>query len=54
MFDLSHYASVNEFLNALLKSIAFKEDKQDVILDKLEQVEDKTNAVYELVKKNDR
>ncbi len=51
LYDNSKCTSVNEFLNTILKVYAFKSDKQDEILDKLETIEDTTNAIYEKVKK---
>ena len=54
MFNYSHYTSVNEFINNLLKQIAYKEVKEDEIIEKLEIIEDKTNAIYEKVKNYER
>lgn len=51
MYNNTKFTSVNEFYNSLLKSIAYKEIKEDEIMDKLEDIEDKTNAIYEKVKK---
>ena len=51
MYDNTKFTSANEFYNSLLKSIAYKEIKEDEIIDKLEDIEDKTNAIYEKVKK---
>ncbi len=51
LYDNSKCKSVNEFLNTILKVYAYKLDKQDEILDKLETIEDTTNAIYEKVKK---
>ncbi len=51
LYDNSKCKSVNEFLNTILKVYAFKLDNQDEILDKLETIEDTTNAIYEKVKK---
>ncbi len=49
-YDLSHSTSVNEFLNTLLRTVVFREDLEDQILDRLDEIQDKTNATYELVK----
>lgn len=54
MFNYSHYTSVNEFINNLLKQIAYKEVKEDEIIEKLEIIEDKINAIYEKVKNYER
>ena len=54
MYDLSNCKSANEFFNKLLHAIAFKEDKQDEIINQLYDIEDKTNAILEIVKKNAR
>ena len=43
----SYYA----FLNNLLRQVAFRENKEDEIIDKLDNIEDKTNAIYEKVNK---
>lgn len=51
LYDNSKCKSVNEFLNSILKIYAFQSDKQDEILDKLETIEDTTNAIYERIKK---
>ena len=47
----SQYGSINEFLNACLKQVAFKEMKEDEIISRLDQMEDVINAIYEKVKK---
>lgn len=52
MYDLSHCKNVNEFLNLLLTNTAFKDTREDEIYEKLESIEDKTNAIYEKVKQN--
>ena len=54
MYDLSNCKSVNEFLNKLLHSIAFKKDLQEEIISQLDDIEDKTNAILEIVKDNVR
>lgn len=54
MYDLSNCKSVNEFFNKLLHSIAFKKDLQEEIIEQLDDIEDKTNAILEIVKKNAR
>lgn len=51
LYDNSKCKSVNEFLNTILKVYAFKSDKQDEIIEKLETIEDTTNAIYEKVKR---
>ena len=38
---------MNEFLNAVLKTAAFKDTKEDEIISLLENVDDKTNAIFE-------
>lgn len=53
MFNDSKITSCNAFLNYLLKQVAFRENKEDEIIEKLEALEDKTNAIYEKVKKYD-
>ena len=47
MYDGTKYESVNEFLNAVLKTAAFKDTKEDEIILLLENVDDKTNAIFE-------
>ena len=51
IYENSQYGSINEFLNACLKQVAFKEMKEDEILFRLDQMEDVINAIYEKVKK---
>lgn len=51
MFNESKFTSYNAFLNNLLTQVAFRENKEDEIIDKLENIEDKTNAIYEKVNK---
>lgn len=51
MFNESKFTSCNAFLNNLLKQVAFRENKEDEIIDKLDNIEDKTNAIYEKVNK---
>ena len=53
MFNESNFTSYNAFLNYLLRQVAFRENKEDEIIEKLETLEDKTNAIYEKVKKYD-
>ena len=53
MFNESNFTSYNAFLNYLLKQVVFRENKEDEIIEKLETLEDKTNAIYEKVKKYD-
>lgn len=50
LFKLSPFKSVNEFINSILKVYAFKDTREDEIFDKLETIEDTTNAIYEKVK----
>ena len=54
MYDLSNCKSVNDFFNKLLHTIAFKKDMQEEIIEQLDYIEDKTNAILEIVKKNAR
>ena len=51
MFNDSNFTSYNAFLNYLLRQVAFRENKEDEIIDKLDNIEDKTNAIYEKVNK---
>ena len=53
MFNESNFTSYNAFLNYLLKQVVFRENKEDEIIEKLEALEDKANAIYEKVKKYD-
>ena len=50
LYKLSPYKSVNEFINSILKVHVFKDTREDEIFDKLETIEDTTNAIYEKVK----
>ena len=50
MYDMTTFESVNEFLNAVLKSYAFKENRDDQIIELLDQIEDTTTAIWEKVK----
>lgn len=50
MYDMTTFESVNEFLNAVLKSYAFKENRDDQIMELLDQIEDTTTAIWEKVK----
>ena len=54
MYDMTKFESVNEFLNAVLKSYAFKENRDNQILDLLDQIEDTTTAIWEKVKDDKR
>ena len=51
IYENSQYGSINEFLNACLKQVAFKEMKEDESISRLDQMEDVINAIYEKVKK---
>ena len=51
IYENSQYVSINEFLNACLKQVAFKEIKEDEIISRLEQMEDVLNAIYERMKR---
>lgn len=51
IYENSQYVSINEFLNACLKQVAFKEMKEDEIISRLEQMEDVLNAIYERIRK---
>lgn len=51
MFNDSNFTSYNAFLNYLLRQVAFRKNKEDEIIDKLDNIEDKTNAIYEKVNK---
>ena len=51
IYEKSQYVSINEFLNACLKQVAFKEMKEDEILSRLDQMEDVLNAIYERMKR---
>ena len=51
IYENSQYVSINEFLNACLKQVAFKEMKEDEILSRLDQMEDVLNAIYERMKR---
>lgn len=52
MYEETKFESVNEFLNAVLKSFAFKQNRDDEILDTLEKIDDTTTAIWE--KLNDK
>lgn len=54
MYDITKFESVNEFLNAVLKSYAFKENRDDQIMELLDQIEDTTTAIWEKVKDDKR
>ncbi len=51
MFNESKFTSYNAFLNNLLRQVVFRENKEDEIIDKLYNIEDKTNSIYEKVNK---
>ena len=50
MLDDSKFTSYNTFLNHLLSQVAFKELKEDEIIEKLEDIYDKVNAINERMK----
>ena len=50
MLDDSKFTSYNTFLNHLLSQVAFKELKEDEIIEKLEDIYDKLNAINERMK----
>ncbi len=52
MYEETKFESVNEFLNAVLKSFAFKQNRDDEILDTLEKIDNTTTAIWE--KLNDK
>jgi len=54
MYDMTTFESVNEFLNAVLKSYAFKENRDDQIMELLDQIEDTTTAIWEKVNNDKR
>ena len=49
-FQLSPCTSVNSYFISILKNFAFNDTREDEILEKLENIEDTTNAIYEKVK----
>ena len=49
-YKLSHCKSINDFICTILKSYAFKDTREDEIFEKLEILEDTTNAIFEKVK----
>ena len=51
IYENSRYGSINEFLNACLKEVAFKEMKEDEIIARLDKMEDVLNAIYERMKR---
>ena len=51
IYENSQYVSINEFLNACLKQVAFKEMKEDEIISRLDKMEDVLNAIYERIRK---
>lgn len=54
MYDMTKFESVNEFLNAVLKSYAFKEKRDDQIMELLDHIEDTTTAIWEKVNNDKR
>ena len=51
IYEKSQYVSINEFLNACLKQVAFKEMKEDEIISRLDKMEDVLNAIFERIKR---
>lgn len=49
-FTISNLDSFNEFLNNKLSEVVFRKDNDYEILDRLEKVADKVNAIYEMEK----
>jgi len=49
-FTISNLDSFNEFLNNKLSEIVLRKDNDYEILDRLEKVADKVNAIYEMGK----
>lgn len=49
-YKISNCNSVNSFFILILKNYAFKDTREDEIFEKLETIEDTTNAIYEKVK----
>ncbi|MDD4575236.1 MAG: hypothetical protein PHI36_02295 [Bacteroidales bacterium] len=49
-FTISNLDSFNEFLNNKLSEILLRKDNYYEILDRLEKVADKINAIYEMEK----
>ena len=52
-FMMSRCQSVNEFIVSILRIYAFENTKQDLIIEKLENLEDTTNAIYKRLKPNE-
>ena len=50
MLDDSKFTSYNTFLNHLLSQVAFKERKEDEIIEKLDEMDTKLNAITERMK----
>lgn len=50
MLDDSKFTSYNTFLNHLLSQVAFKELKEDEIIEKLDEMDNKLNAINERMK----
>ena len=51
IYKNGQYGSINEFLNACLKQVAFKEMKEDEIISRLDKMEDVLNAIFERMKR---
>ncbi len=49
-FELSPCKSANSFFLTILKQYDFKDTREDEIFEKLESLEDITNAIFEKVK----
>lgn len=49
-YKLSQCKSMNDFVCTILKAYAFKDTREDEIVEKLEALEDTTNAIFEKVK----
>lgn len=54
IYEMTKFNSVNEFLNAVLKFYAFKENRDEQIMELLDQIEDTTTAIWEKVKDDKR
>lgn len=50
MLDDSKFTSYNTFLNHLLSQVAFKELKEDEIIEKLDEIDNKLNVINERMK----
>ena len=51
IYQKSRYRSINEFLNACLNQLAERENKEDEILEGIDEIKDVVNAIYESVKR---